>query len=171
MTLMEVVDGKSPYMTVIWEKAHADVASKRDRRFRAKELMASERRVKINSPADIVVARGHARAAATEAGFSICDSTLITTAISEVTRNILEYANHGEVTISILRNGTKNGVKIVASDLGPGIDDISRVMQDGYSSRKGMGMGLPGTKRLMDEFEIRSKVGKGTTITMMKWNR
>ncbi len=126
--------------------------------------------VKIDSPADIVAARQQARALATQAGFSICDSTLITTAISEMTRNILEYARQGEVTISLLKNGTKCGVKIVARDHGPGIADISQVMQDGYSSRKGMGIGLPGTKRLMDEFEIRSKVGNGTTVTMKKWS-
>jgi len=127
-------------------------------------------RVKIESQADVVVAREQARALAVQAGFSACDSTLITTAISEMTRNILEFANCGEITISLLKNGTKNGLKIVATDQGPGIEDINRVMKDGYSSCKGMGIGLPGTKRLMDEFEISSKVGKGTTITMMKWN-
>jgi serine/threonine-protein kinase RsbT len=127
--------------------------------------------VKIESPADIVQARQQARALATQAGFSICDSTLITTAISEMTRNILEYASHGEITISLLKNGTKHGVRIVATDQGPGIADISQVMQDGYSSRQGMGIGLPGTKRLMDEFEITSKIGKGTTITMKKWTQ
>jgi len=133
--------------------------------------MPHEVRVRIGSSADVVVARRQARELATEAGFSLCDSTLITTAISEMSRNILEYAQHGEVTICILKNGTKSGVKIVACDQGPGIADISQVMQDGYSSRKGMGIGLPGTKRLMDEFEIESKVGKGTTVTMKKWNR
>jgi len=126
--------------------------------------------VKIQSAADIVTAREQARALALQAGFSLCDSTLITTAISEMTRNILEYANCGELTISLLKNGTKHGLKIVASDNGPGIADISRVMQDGYSSREGMGIGLPGTRRLMDAFEIRSKIGQGTNITMMKWN-
>jgi serine/threonine-protein kinase RsbT len=127
--------------------------------------------VKIESPADIVEARQQARALATQAGFSNCDSTLITTAVSEMTRNILEYANHGEVMISLLKNGSKQGVRIVASDQGPGIADIAQVMQDGYSSRKGMGIGLPGTRRLMDEFEITSSLGKGTIITMKKWTR
>ncbi len=88
-----------------------------------------------------------------------------------MSRNILEYAQDGEVTISLLKNGTKSGVKIVVKDRGPGIADIAQVMQDGYSSRKGLGIGLPGTKRLMDEFEIRSRVGSGTTVTMKKWNR
>jgi serine/threonine-protein kinase RsbT len=127
-------------------------------------------RVTIESQADVVTAREQARALAVEAGFSVCDSTLITTAISEMTRNILEFALRGEITIALLKNGTRCGLKIVASDEGPGIEDITRVMKDGYSSCKGMGIGLPGTRRLMDEFEIRSKVGKGTTITMMKWN-
>jgi serine/threonine-protein kinase RsbT len=133
--------------------------------------MTHEVRVKISSAADIVAARQEARALAIEAGFSVCDSTLITTAISEITRNVLEYAKQGEVTISLLKNGTKNGVKIVVNDDGPGIANIAQVMKDGYSSRQGLGIGLPGTKRLMDEFEIRSKVGNGTTVTMKKWNR
>ena len=133
--------------------------------------MTHEVRVKISSAADIVAARQEARALAIEAGFSVCDSTLITTAISEMTRNVLEYAKQGEVTISLLKNGTKNGVKIVVNDHGPGIANIAQVMKDGYSSRQGLGIGLPGTKRLMDEFEIRSKVGNGTTVTMKKWNR
>src|SRR6266550_7843746 len=132
--------------------------------------MTHEVRVKICSAADIVAARQEARALALQAGFSVCDSTLITTAISEMSRNVLEFAQNGEVILSLLKNGTKSGVKIVVHDCGPGIADIGQVMQDGYSSRKGMGIGLPGTKRLMDEFEIRSKVGNGTTVTMKKWN-
>lgn len=147
---------------IVYEARHSAVAWKRMRR---------EARVKIDAAADIVAARRQARAMATEAGFSICDSTLITTAVSEMSRNILEYAQHGEVTFSLLKNGSHRGVKIVVRDFGPGIADISQVMQDGYSSRKGLGIGLPGTKRLMDEFEIRSKVGSGTIITMKKWNR
>jgi serine/threonine-protein kinase RsbT len=133
--------------------------------------MTREVRVQICSAADVVSARQEARALAIEAGFSVCDSTLITTAISEITRNVLEYAQQGDVTISLLKNGSKNGVKIVVNDRGPGIANISQVMKDGYSSRQGLGIGLPGTKRLMDEFEIKSKVGSGTTVTMKKWNR
>ena len=135
------------------------------------EAVRHEVRVAIESSADIVAPRQQARAIAAEAGFSTCDSTLITTAISEITRNILEYAKQGEVTISLLRKGQKCGVQIVATDRGPGIADIAQVMQDGYSSRKAMGMGLPGTKRLMDEFDIVSKVGLGTTVTVKKWNQ
>jgi len=125
----------------------------------------------IRSSADIVLARQQARELATEAGFSACDSTLITTALSEIARNVLEYAQHGTVTMSILKNGRKSGVKIIVDDGGPGIADIGQVMKDGYSSGRGLGIGLPGTKRLMDEFEIRSRIGTGTTVTMKKWNR
>ena len=126
--------------------------------------------VKIETPADVVAARQRARELAMRAGFSACESTIITTAISEMTRNILEYATSGEIVMSLLRNGTRCGVKIVASDRGPGIADLRLVMQDGYSSRKGLGIGLPGTRRLMDEFEIKSKIGDGTVVTMKKWN-
>lgn len=133
--------------------------------------MSREVRVTIRTSADVVAARQEARTLALQAGFSVCDSTLITTAISEITRNVLEYAQQGEVTISLLKNGVKNGVKIVVNDQGPGIANIAQVMKDGYSSRHGLGIGLPGTKRLMDEFEIRSRLGVGTTVTMKKWNR
>jgi serine/threonine-protein kinase RsbT len=126
--------------------------------------------VKIETAADVINARLHARELAILAGFSPCESTIITTAISEITRNILEYATCGEIFMSLLRNGNRSGVKIVASDQGPGIADIRLVMQDGYSSRKGLGIGLPGTRRLMDEFEIKSKIGNGTIVTMKKWN-
>ena len=147
----------------------AAVSRKRGQSLR--ESSRREVRVKIEAATDVVAARQQARALAGEAGFSTCDSTLITTAVSEMTRNILEYAGHGEVTITLLKKGSKTGVQIVAHDDGPGIADIPQVMQDGYSSRKGMGIGLPGTKRLMDEFDIRSRLGSGTTITMKKWNQ
>jgi serine/threonine-protein kinase RsbT len=130
-----------------------------------------ETKVTIESDADIVAARRQARVMAIDAGFTLCDSILITTAVSEMSRNVLEYAQKGEVTMSLLKNGARKGVKIVVKDSGPGIADIPQVMQDGYSSRTGLGIGLPGTKRLMDEFEIRSKVGSGTTVTMKKWIR
>lgn len=136
-----------------------------------RESSRREVRVTIEAPTDIIAARQQARALAGEAGFSTCDSTLITTAVSEMTRNILEYAGRGEVIISLLKKGSKSGVQIVAQDQGPGIADIAQVMKDGYSSRKGMGIGLPGTKRLMDEFAIKSRVGSGTTVTMKKWNQ
>jgi serine/threonine-protein kinase RsbT len=129
----------------------------------------SEVRVPIHTLSDIVAARRRGREMASQIGFSNSDLTLIATAISEVTQNIVEFADNGEVIISVVRNGSRHGLKIVASDQGPGIEDVSRVMRDGYSTGKGLGIGLPGTKRLMDEFEITSKIGKGTIVTMQKW--
>jgi serine/threonine-protein kinase RsbT len=131
--------------------------------------MVNEARVPIQSLADIVAARQRGRELAARAGFSNFNRTLIASAISEVARNIVDFAEHGEVTISLLENGTRKGVKIVATDRGPGIADISRAMRDGYSSTNGLGIGLPGAKRVMDEFEITSKPGQGTTVTMKKW--
>jgi serine/threonine-protein kinase RsbT len=132
--------------------------------------MLSEVRVQIRTLADIVSARKRGRELAAQIGFSHSNLTLIATAISEVTRNIVEFATRGEVIISVIRNGTKQGVKIIVSDQGPGIADVTKVMRDGFSTGQGLGIGLPGTKRLMDEFEITSKVGKGTVITMKKWS-
>src|SRR5437762_13167276 len=103
--------------------------------------MRREARVKIHSASDIVAARRQARAMASEAGFSICDSTLITTAVSEMSRNILEYAEQGDATISLLKNGTKSGVQIVVQDCGPGSADITQVMQNGYTIRELLAIG------------------------------
>ena len=97
--------------------------------------------------------------------------TIIATAISEVARNIVVYANRGEIVLSAVQQGTRRGVLVIARDQGPGIPDIPRAMRDGFSTGKSLGLGLPGAKRLMDEFEIASEVGKGTTITMRKWTR
>ncbi|MGZ3688149.1 MAG: ATP-binding protein [Bdellovibrionota bacterium] len=98
-------------------------------------------------------------------------STLVSAAISEVSRNILEYADRGEILIRIIEENSVLGLCVVASDSGPGIPDIERSMQDGYSTGKGLGLGLSGAKRSMDEFEIDSAPGKGTVITMRKWVR
>jgi serine/threonine-protein kinase RsbT len=106
-----------------------------------------------------------------ELGFDGSDLTLIATAISEVARNIVDHAEHGEVILSEAQQGTKRGILIVARDEGPGIADVTQAMQYGYSTRKGLGVGLPGAKWLMDEFELETKVGRGTTVTMRKWLR
>ena len=132
-------------------------------------LNAGEARVRIRSSADIVAARQQGRELASLVGFSVSNLTLIATAISEVSRNIIEYAGEGEVTIRFIREGNRTGVKIVASDTGPGIADLKAVMRDGFSTGHGMGMGLPGARRLMDDFEITSEIAKGTTVTMKKW--
>jgi serine/threonine-protein kinase RsbT len=127
--------------------------------------------VRIQSSADIVAARQQCRALASQTGFSRDDLTLIAAAISEVARNILEYAKEGEVIITSIKEPHKKGIEIVAADHGPGIADIPTVMRDGYSSGTGLGIGLPGARRLMDEFEIASELGKGTTVRMAKWVR
>ena len=126
-------------------------------------------RIRIRASADIIAARQQSRAIASLLGFSNSDLTMITTAISEVARNIVDYANEGQVTITLISEGTKTGVKIVVSDEGPGIADIPAAMRDGFSTGQGLGIGLPGARRLMDAFEIASEVGKGTTIVMKKW--
>jgi len=131
--------------------------------------VADEIRVAINSEADIVAARQQGRAMAVQLGFSGSDVVLIATAISEVARNIVAYATRGEILLSHANQGSKWGIVVVARDQGPGIADIAQAMQDGYSTSRGLGLGLPGAKRLMDEFDIVSQVGKGTTIVMKKW--
>jgi len=131
--------------------------------------VADEIRVPIDSEADIVTARQHGRALAAQIGFSGSDLTLIATAISEVARNIVAYAKRGEVLLTHTGQGSKRGIVVVARDEGPGIPDIALALQDGYSTSRGLGLGLPGARRLMDEFDIVSQAGKGTTIVMKKW--
>ena len=131
--------------------------------------MTSEFSVRVQSTADIVTARQQGRELAARLGFSPSDVTIIATAISEIARNIVEYAQEGEVQISVAEDGSHSGVQIVARDEGPGISDLSAVMRDGFSTGTGLGLGLPGARRLMDEFDIASQIGKGTTVTMKKW--
>ena len=128
-----------------------------------------ETRVVVATDADIVAARMHGRALATRLGFRATDATLIATAISELARNILLYAKTGEVAISVIERGERRGVAVVASDEGPGISDAARAMEDGFSTSGRLGLGLPGVRRLMDEFEVRSTPGRGTTVTVKKW--
>lgn len=133
--------------------------------------MTNEIRVPIHSETDIVVARQSGRTLASEIGFSGSELTVIATAISEVARNIVNYAKSGEIVLQRVQNGKRSGLLIIARDQGPGIADIDLALQDGYSTSSGLGLGLPGARRLMDELEIVSEVGKGTTITMRKWKR
>jgi serine/threonine-protein kinase RsbT len=128
-----------------------------------------ECRVAIASVADIVAARQTGRSLAVEMGFDGSDVTLIAAAISEVSRNIIEYAGTGEIVFRSAQKGARHGLCVIARDQGPGIPDIARAMEYGYSTGRGMGVGLPGAKRLMDEFDIQSKTGAGTVITMSKW--
>ncbi len=131
--------------------------------------MGDEIRVPIDSDADIVIARQQGRALAERIGFSATDQTIIATAISEVARNIIKFAKRGEIILSTTMKNPERGVVVVARDQGPGIVDIQLALQDGYSTGNGLGMGLPGCKRLMDELEIKSSKGKGTIVTMKKW--
>jgi len=132
-------------------------------------VRAGEIRVAINSDQDIVTARQKGRALAMEAGFSTGDATLIATAISELARNIVSYARRGEITLKIVSASVRQGILIVASDNGPGIPDIRQAMRDGFSTSGSLGLGLPGVRRLMDEFEITSQPGKGTMVAVKKW--
>jgi serine/threonine-protein kinase RsbT len=127
--------------------------------------------VKIHHDADVLTARKAARSLGAELGFASTDLALIATAISEIARNILNYAKHGEMIIAAVQEHARRGIVVTARDQGPGIADIGRAMQDGYSTGHGLGLGLPGARRLMDEFSIESKVGEGTTIVMKKWTR
>ena len=133
--------------------------------------VGAEERVTIRTDADIVQARQRARELATGLGFSSTDLVLITTAISELARNILLYARNGEIVAPTIQNGEKNGVLLVASDKGPGIPNIEQAMQAGYSTSGNLGLGLPGVRRLMDDMEIESRVGEGTKVTARKWKR
>ncbi|MGH7533273.1 MAG: anti-sigma regulatory factor [Gemmatimonadales bacterium] len=125
----------------------------------------------IATDLDVVNVRARAKEMAADSGFSVGDQTVIAAAISEIARNILMYARRGVVTLHLEQNGERDTLSVVAEDQGPGIPDISRAMQDGYSTSGGLGVGLPGARRLMDEFEVRSQSGVGTTILMKKWKR
>lgn len=125
----------------------------------------------INSDQDIILARQRGRALATEMGFVATDATLIATAISELARNIVSYARSGEITLKIVNGSNREGLSIIASDSGPGIRDVHQAMRDGFSTSGSLGMGLPGVRRLMDEFEIVSTPGQGTTVAVKKWKQ
>jgi serine/threonine-protein kinase RsbT len=128
-------------------------------------------RVPVASDIDIVSARQQGRALALRLGFSSSDATMVATAISELARNIVLYAKRGEIILAAVVNSEHRGLVITACDDGDGIADIRQALQDGYSTSGRMGVGLPGVKRLMDEFEISSTVGKGTVVSVKKWGR
>ena len=123
----------------------------------------------VETDMDIVVARQQGRQLAERYGFRGVDLIVIATAISEIARNILSYATRGEVLLRGEHQGGRQGIVVVARDDGPGVEDIERAMEDGFSTGDGLGLGLPGARRLMDEFEIISAPGAGTTVTMRKW--
>jgi serine/threonine-protein kinase RsbT len=125
----------------------------------------------VASDVDVVGARQRGRELAGRVGFSPGDQTVIAAAISEIVRNIVTYARRGEVRLAIEHDGDRSAVVVVARDEGPGIADISLAMRDGYSTSGGLGVGLGGARQLMDEFEIVSAPGQGTSVTMRKWHR
>jgi anti-sigma regulatory factor (Ser/Thr protein kinase) len=125
--------------------------------------------IEIAADRDIVKARSEGRALAGRLGFSRTDATLIATAISEIGRNILHHAGAGEVSITETADGDLLGIEVVARDRGPGIADVERALSEGFATGNGLGLGLPGAKRLMDDFSIETEVGRGTTVTMRMW--
>ena len=130
-----------------------------------------EVRVKIASDTHIVTARQTGRLLAEESGFRSSEATLIAGVVSELARNILRFAAKGEIILRLIENEVKQGIEVVAADEGPGIQDVSLAMQEGYSTSGGLGLGLAAVRRVMDEVEIVSRVGTGTTVTSRKWRR
>jgi serine/threonine-protein kinase RsbT len=123
----------------------------------------------IQSSADVVLVRQAVRQVAIEVGFSLVDQTKIVTAASELARNTLDYGGGGTATLETVQAANRRGVRLTFTDQGPGIPDIDLALKDGYTTGGGLGMGLSGTKRLVNEFEISSQVGAGTTIKVTKW--
>jgi serine/threonine-protein kinase RsbT len=130
-----------------------------------------EIRVAIRTDADVVTARQEARTMGAALGFTSTDLTLLATAISEIARNITTYAGEGEVALRVVRDGVRHGIEVEASDEGPGIANVELAMQDGYTTGNGLGLGLPGTRRLVDDFELDTAPGVGTRTRMVKWTR
>jgi len=128
-------------------------------------------RIAIESDADVVTARQRARALAVGLEMPTTDQTLLATAISEIARNITAYAQRGELRLDVIHDGGRRGIRVVAVDEGPGIDDVERALTDGYTTGGGLGLGLPGARRLVDEFDIQTAPGEGTRVTLIKWTR
>src|SRR5262249_26042286 len=134
-------------------------------------IMPAEVRVAIDRDADVITARQYGRDLATQVGFHGSELTVIATAISEVSRNIVSYAKRGEIILRVEQDQSRKGLVVIARDDGPGIASVEDAMRDGYSTGNSLGLGLPGARRLMDDFDIVSTLGLGTTITMKKWVR
>lgn len=126
-------------------------------------------RIEVTSDADIVPARARGRALAGELGFSRIDATLVATAISEIARNIVVHAGRGEIELKPAYEPERRGVVVIARDQGPGIRDVDAALREGVGTKGGLGLGLPGVRRIMDEFLIQSTPNQGTTVTMHMW--
>jgi serine/threonine-protein kinase RsbT len=129
----------------------------------------SDETMPVRTSEDVVRVRQTVRARAVEAGFSLVDQTKIVTAASEIARNTVDYGGGGTARIEVLRNGSRRGVHLTFEDRGPGIPDVNLAMTDGYTSGRGLGLGLSGAKRLSNEFNITSEPGKGTTVRLARW--
>jgi serine/threonine-protein kinase RsbT len=125
--------------------------------------------MKIEKEQDVVPFRNRVREYAVKIGMSLVNQTKLITAASELVRNMLKYGGGGVTIIEVISEGRDNGIRLIFQDKGPGIKDISLAMKDGYSSGKSLGVGLPGAKRLVNEFDIKSVVGEGTTVSIIKW--
>lgn len=134
------------------------------------EVLKSEA-LSVRTSEDLVTVRTSVRKMAAELRFGIVDQTKIVTAASEIARNTIDYGRGGNLRMEALENGLKRGLRLIFADQGPGIRDIDLAMRDGFTSGNGMGLGLGGTRRLMDEFDIASKLNEGTTVTITKWSR
>jgi serine/threonine-protein kinase RsbT len=129
----------------------------------------AEYRVSVASATDIVRARVRGRSLAQHLGFSLGEATLVATAISELARNIVQYAGNGDIQVRSTLNGTRRGIVVIACDRGPGIADLDLAMRSGYSTSGGLGLGLPGVRRIVDDFRIVSSPREGTTVIATKW--
>lgn len=125
--------------------------------------------MKIEKEMDVVPFRNRVKEYAVKIGMSLVNQTKLITAASELVRNMLKYAGGGNALIEVVSEGRNTGIRLVFKDSGPGISDISMAMKDGFSTGKSLGLGLPGAKRLVNEFDIKSKLGEGTTVTILKW--
>lgn len=128
-----------------------------------KEVMVIAREV------DVIPFRNRLKECAVKVGMSLVNQTKLITAASELARNMLKYANGGKATIEVVSRGRENGIRLIFADQGPGIENVSQAMKDGFSTGKSLGLGLPGAKRLVSEFSLETAVGKGTTVTVTKW--
>ena len=132
-------------------------------------MVVKQETVPIRNPEDVVRIRQAVRTWAVEIGFNLVDQTKIVTAASELARNMVDYGGGGEVVMQHVQNGARKGVRLTFEDKGPGIPDIEKAMRDGYSTGSGLGLGLSGAKRLSNEFDIASKPGEGTRVTITRW--
>lgn len=134
-------------------------------------LVQGHETLQVRSDIDIVRVRQAARAWAVELGFSLVDQTKLVTAASELARNTVDWGGGGTVLFEVIDNGSRQGIRLIFEDHGPGIPDIELVMKGGYSTGRGLGLGLSGAKRLVNEFDIDSRLGEGTRVTITMWKR